>query len=169
MAGKYLRGGELLPIPAETIAEDRADATYVPRLGTPPVVIVDIDGTLALHNGRSPYDLSRCGDDLPNRPVIDAVRSAAAAGLRVVYCSGREASAREATRKWLRSHVGVDGALLMRATGDVRKDSVVKRELFDQFIRDDFDVRYVLDDRQQVVDMWRSLGLAVFQVARGDF
>lgn len=53
--------------------------------------------------------------------------------------------------------------------GDMRKDSIVKRELFDAHIRDVYDVHYVLDDRQQVVDMWRGLGLAVFQVAPGDF
>ncbi len=27
----------------------------------------------------------------------------------------------------------------------------------------------VVDDRQKVVDMWRDLGLTVFQVAPGDF
>ena len=32
-----------------------------------------------------------------------------------------------------------------------------------------YNVHFVLDDRQQVVDMWRSLGLTVFQVAEGDF
>ncbi|MDJ0647343.1 MAG: hypothetical protein QNJ60_01435 [Xenococcaceae cyanobacterium MO_188.B19] len=33
----------------------------------------------------------------------------------------------------------------------------------------DFRCLFILDDRQQVVDMWRSLGLTVFQVAEGDF
>ena len=31
------------------------------------------------------------------------------------------------------------------------------------------DVYLVVDDRQKVVDMWRNLGLTVFQVAPGDF
>ena len=31
------------------------------------------------------------------------------------------------------------------------------------------DVFAVFDDRQQVVDMWRSNGLTCFQVADGDF
>ena len=31
------------------------------------------------------------------------------------------------------------------------------------------DVFLVVDDRDKVVKMWRSLGLSVFQVAEGDF
>ena len=45
----------------------------------------------------------------------------------------------------------------------------MKLELFDRHVRDSYDVRYVLDDRQQVVDAWRSIGLTVFQVAEGNF
>lgn len=168
MAEKYTRKGHLQPVPDEVFDEPSVDA-YEPEPGAAPAVMVDIDGTLALHNGRSPYDLTRCGDDLPNQGVIDAVRAAAANGMQVIYCSGREDSAREVTAAWLKAQVGVDGALHMRAANDKRKDSIVKRELFDQHIRGRYDVRYVLDDRQQVVDMWRALGLTVFQVAKGDF
>lgn len=170
MVSKYLPGGHLLPIPDDAFDVATADVTpYEPRPGTPPAIIVDIDGTLALHNGRSPYDLSRCGDDLPNAAVIEAAQAAARDEVQVIYCSGREDSAREATSQWLTKHVGVAGPLFMRASDDKRKDAIVKRELFDEHIRDRFDVRYVLDDRQQVVDMWRDLGLTVFQVAKGDF
>ena len=90
-------------------------------------------------------------------------------GLEVIFCSGREDTARETTVQWIAEHVEVPGRLYMRAAGDRRKDAIVKRDLFDRHIRHEYDVRYVLDDRQQVVDMWRALGLTVFQVARGDF
>lgn len=99
-------------------------------------MLVDIDGTLALHNGRSPYDLARCGDDLPNSAVIDAVKSAHAAGRQIIYLSGREDVARETTAEWLKRHVGIDGPLYMRAASDKRKDSIVKRELFDTHVRE---------------------------------
>ncbi|KAB1900519.1 5'-hydroxyl kinase, partial [Micromonospora sp. AMSO31t] len=36
-------------------------------------------------------------------------------------------------------------------------------------IKDRYRVVGVFDDRQQVVRMWRSLDLTVFQVAEGDF
>lgn len=169
MASRYTRGGHLLPVDLSQPTAGPPPDRYEPVPGAQAAVIVDIDGTLALHNGRDPYDLGRCGDDLPNAAVIDAVQAAARDGMTVIYCSGRENSARGATSSWLTRHVGVPGALLMRETGDRRKDSIVKRELFDTHIREHFDVRYVLDDRQQVVDMWRQLGLTVFQVAPGDF
>ena len=57
----------------------------------------------------------------------------------------------------------------MRPAGDRRRDSIVKAELFDRKVRDEYRVLVVLDDRKQVVDMWRSLGLTCLQVAEGDF
>jgi len=57
----------------------------------------------------------------------------------------------------------------MRPTGDNRKDAIVKREIFDREIRDRYRILFVLDDRNQVVDMWRELGLTCLQVAPGDF
>ena len=60
-------------------------------------------------------------------------------------------------------------ALFMRAEGDSRRDSIVKQEIFDTDVRDRWRVVGVFDDRQQVVRMWRGLGLTVFQVAEGDF
>lgn len=168
MAQKYLHKGQLQPIP-DKVFDTEAIEPYAPTEGAIPAVMVDIDGTLALHNGRSPYDLTQCPADLPNAAVVEAVQAAAADDLAVVYCSGREDSARDDTAAWINRHVGIPGLLYMRAADDKRKDSVIKRELFDRHIRDRFDVRYVFDDRQQVVDMWRSLGLTVFQVAEGDF
>jgi hypothetical protein len=58
----------------------------------------------------------------------------------------------------------------MRAEKDNRKDSIIKRELFDKHIRDKYHVDFVLDDRDQVVRMWRrELGLTCLQVNYGNF
>jgi hypothetical protein len=48
-------------------------------------------------------------------------------------------------------------------------DFRVKYDLFSEYIRDKYSVKFVLDDRQQVVDMWRRLGLKCLQVQAGDF
>lgn len=169
MAQRYLRKGDLLPIPDEWWTEDDAEPeTYTYTPGLPWAVIVDIDGTVALSNGRDPYDMTRVSDDLPNEPVIRAVE-AAAENMEVIYCSGRTDDARADTETWLTSHELPQGRLLMRAAGDSRKDSIVKAELFNKHIRGVSNVAYVFDDRQQVVDMWRELGLTVLQVAPGDF
>jgi hypothetical protein len=56
----------------------------------------------------------------------------------------------------------------MRKDGDFRADYIVKQEILDAHIPKDR-VLFVLDDRQQVVDMWRRNGLMCFQVAEGNF
>jgi predicted kinase len=168
MYRRYLAGRSLpLPVP-----EVRAlpPAVYSPPDGAPEAVLVDIDGTVALMNGRGPYDMTRVGEDRPNTPVVAAIRAMHAAGHRIVFCSGRTDDCREATEAWLARHVGVPyDALYMRATGDQRRDSVVKGEIFEREIRTRYHVVGVFDDRAQVVRMWRALGLTVFQVADGDF
>ncbi|MDI1459697.1 AAA family ATPase [Catellatospora sp. KI3] len=153
-----------------TLPEPAVHRTYTPPVGMPRAILVDLDGTVALMGARSPYDHTRVHLDLPNQPVIDAVRALHAAGHTVVYCSGRVDACREATAAWLDEHVGVPyAALHMRRTGDQRKDSVVKQEIFERELRDNWHVVAVLDDRNQVVRMWRELGLTVFQVADGAF
>lgn len=118
----------------------------------------------------SPHDWQRVGFDQPNPAVIEAVRAMHAAGNAIVFCTGRDDEARVETEVWLDLFVGVPyEGLFMRPPGDNRKDAIVKREIFESDIRDRWRVVGVLDDRRQVVRMWRELGLTVFQVAEGDF
>jgi CII-binding regulator of phage lambda lysogenization HflD len=51
----------------------------------------------------------------------------------------------------------------------VRRDDVVKAELFDQHVRHRYHVRVSLDDRDRCIRLWRQLGLACWQVNYGDF
>jgi predicted kinase len=168
MHARYLAGRNL-PLPIPYISEISVNV-YEPDPALPAAVLVDIDGTVALMGDRSPYDWHRVGNDLPNPAVITAVRAMHAAGNAIIFCSGRDAVCRPETEAWLDLYVGVlYEALFMRPEGDGRKDAVVKREIFDREIRDNWRIAGVFDDRQQVVRMWRALGLTVFQVAEGDF
>jgi len=134
------------------------------------VVLVDIDGTVALMDGRGPFDWAKVGSDKPNMPVHVMVKALAKDGYRIVFLSGRDSTCREQTISWLRDHFDFDFDLLMRPVGDNRKDAVVKRELFDTHIAGRYHVLVVLDDRDQVVRMWRDdLGLTCLQVAPGAF
>ncbi len=149
------------PIRTEPVAQDES---------LPDCILVDLDGTVALMGNRSPYDVTRLHLDRPNAPVIKAVKAMYEAGHTIVYCSGRTDDGREATERWLDEHVGVPyAALHMRKTGDARKDSIVKREIFEREIAQNWHVVAVFDDRNQVVKMWRSIGLTVVQVAEGNF
>jgi predicted kinase len=172
MHARFLAGATFpLPIPERAEKDAPAARPYVPKIGAPAAVLVDIDGTIALMGDRSPYDWDRVGEDKPNEKVVELVRWLdTREEMQVIFLSGRDGSCEDDTVDWLMGVGGFEGALLfMRAEGDTRKDSVVKLELFDKHIRDNYDVRFVLDDRDQVVKMWRSLGLTCFQVAEGDF
>jgi hypothetical protein len=83
--------------------------------------------------------------------------------------SGRMEQCRQETVAWLNRH-GLDAVHLhMRPDGDYRPDDELKREIYEQEIRAGYLVTGVIDDRDKVVRMWRSLGLCVLQVAEGDF
>lgn len=144
---------------------------YLPQDDTlPKAIICDLDGTLAIIHDRSPFDGLACGSDRLNEPVARLVRTYRAAGLQVLMMSGRQDEARAATENWLKAHDLPYDALLMRATGDSRKDALVKKDLYEQHVRGRYFVEMVLDDRNQVVDLWRlELGLPCMQVNYGDF
>lgn len=159
-----------VPLDPEPSTDPDNPTPYVPVAGTPDAIMVDIDGTVALMQGRSPFDETRVHEDLPNEAVIRAVRAMQAAGNLVIFCSGRTDGCFDATERWIQEHVQVPyEALFMRKSGDQRKDSIVKVEIFDKYIRDNYNIVGVFDDRAQVVRAWRLLGLPVFAVAEGDF
>lgn len=139
--------------------------------GKPKAFLVDIDGTLAHMTTRGPFDWKRVGEDHLDEIVAEIVKSlAAGSDYKVIIMSGRDSACRRETIKWLIwNGLGWYDELFMRAEGDMRKDNIVKAELFDKHVRDNFDVDFVLDDRDQVVRMWRQMGLTCLQVAEGKF
>ena len=145
---------------------------YEPNLDKPQAWIVDVDGTLALKTGdRGWYDMTRVGEDEPNKAVVQVVQDLAECGYEILICSGRTDDGEIATAEWLTEHLGHDrwSELFTRKTGDQRPDNIIKLEIFNEYIRDHYNVVGVIDDRDSVVDLWRSLGLTCFQPARGDF
>ncbi len=140
----------------------------------PRAIIIDLDGTVALKGERSAYDYNRVDEDLPNKPVIKIVENylSYGQGNRVIFLSGREDSCFEKTKTWIKDNVclmDIESLLLMRKTGDNRKDCIIKKEIFDAEIKDKYYIDFILDDRNQVVNMWRKMGLTCLQVADGNF
>ena len=155
------------------------------------IVIFDLDGTLALidkrrdistkDNGKMDWDIffdpKNISLDDPNIPVIKMAQMLDSQGFNIVIFSGRSKSTYRTTRQWLIQNDVPFDMLQMRPndrdTGGhfhFMKDSDLKQMwLDDTDIVDKNDVFAVFDDRNQVVDMWRSNGLTTFQVADGDF
>ena len=138
-------------------------------MNNPKAIICDIDGTLAIMGKRSPYDWKSVGIDTVKEDIANIVRTYHSLKNLVVIFSGREDSCREITEEWLEKNNIPYNLLLMRKAGDHRKDSIVKEEMYRTWIENDYDVMFVLDDRNQVVKMWREIGLTCLQVAEGDF
>lgn len=131
-----------------------------------PAIICDLDGTLALNNGhRSHYDASTCDQDDLCRPVKKLLEIYYRfMGYQILYVSGREDKYRPQTNSFMLTHHCPPGPLMMRPTGDFRKDYIVKQEIFDREIRGKYNVELVVDDRPSVIQMWRSLGLYTLAV-----
>ena len=137
-----------------------------------------------------------CDDDAPIWPAIDVLmalqQAIGADGYRhcVEIWSGRgqgeNNGVREKTLRWL-SHI-TKGALTlrinplstffyadnvidlrMRAHCDYTPDNELKKIWLDESREQGRVPDLVFDDRQKVVDMWRSEGIPCFQVAPGDF
>lgn len=135
----------------------------------PPCYIFDIDGTLAKTNGRSVYDYTQVATDVPNVDVVVIQKILRTTDAKIFIMSGRDSVCRAETLKWLEDNLIQHDGLYMRAEGDDRKDSIIKKELYDANIKDKYNVLGVFDDRNQIVDMWRSLGITVYQVGYGYF
>jgi predicted kinase len=163
-------GISLPPIPE--IANDYGPVfrPYVEQEGLPHAIIVDIDGTLAHMNGRDPYDGTLVHTDTFDSTIgMIATLWAEELDTAVIVLSGRDEKYREVTVNWLGDNNFDFDVLYMRPEGDTRNDAVVKDELFEKHIAGKYNVDFVLDDRNRVVEMWRAKGLRVLQVAEGDF
>lgn len=137
----------------------------------PKAIICDLDGTLCFLNGRDPYNASTCENDLVNEPIMAIIRKFSE-DHNILFTSGREGKYMTETINWLGNHLDLNKTryyLFMRKEGDMRKDSIIKEEIFETKIRPVFNVVFVLDDRNQVVEMWREKGLTCLQVAEGNF
>lgn len=139
--------------------------------------IIDIDGTLADCEHRRHHLETKdwtsfylnMSEDRPNIWCVILTRAIAKMGVDVVLTTGRPEEYREATTNWLHRHGIEYSALFMRATKDYRKDCVVKEEILHRDIQPRWFPLFAVDDRKQVVDMWRKNYIVTLQCAEGDF
>jgi predicted kinase len=152
------------PLLRVSYTAEKQDATL------PKAIICDLDGTLALMGNRDPYDASESDKDDVNEAVASVIKAFAGKGYAILLLSGREEIFRAPTLRFLEKSALPWHHLWMRQTRDYRKDAVIKREIFDREISGKYYIEFVLDDRDQVVEMWRKeLKLNCFQVNYGNF
>lgn len=149
---------------------DNRERSVKQDISLPKAIICDLDGTLALMDDRNPFDATHADKDDLNEPVANTLKVFAKEGYQILLVSGREDRFREPTISFLNQYDIPYHQLWMRPSKDFRKDSIVKREIFDAEIAGKYYIEFVLDDRDQVVEMWRKeLKLPCFQVNYGSF
>lgn len=137
-------------------------------------IIVDIDGTLSnidhrLHHvlGMKPNwekFFGELGKDKPHEEIQRLVQIYSQTGFVVYLVSARPEDYRLQTEAWLEKHNVPFDFLFMRKKGDYRPDPIVKKEILDREFKDKSIIEFVVDDRPQVVEMWRENGLRVLAV-----
>jgi hypothetical protein len=151
-------------------------------MNTRPLYIFDLDGTLALIEHRRhfvesptknwPAFFAACVDDAPNLPVVRTLLALKRSGADILIWSGRSDEVRQETEQWLRDHsiYEMTGRLIMRKAGDHQNDETLKLSWLQAMPADDRNrLIAIFDDRDRVVNMWRTNGVACFQVAAGNF
>jgi predicted kinase len=145
-------------------------------------IICDLDGTLCNIEHRRHHVRKTDGskknwmafmDGIPNDTIhewCDTLLNACRyQGKKIVLASGRSEQERKATVDWLTKHNVIYDNLLMRKSGDSRRDDIVKEIILDFEILTRYTPHFMIDDRQQVVDMWRKRGYVCLQCDVGDF
>lgn len=143
--------------------------------------IIDIDGTIAKKApDRDIHDFSRVGEDTLYEDVANILymiqeyysihytgeyfREERVPLIQMIYVTARNETCREQTESWLlHNNFRVD-ELYMRGKYNQRKDVEVKKNIYWQHIHNKYEIMGVFEDRNNIVDMYRELGLTVYQV-----
>lgn len=137
---------------------------YVADESKPKAIIVDVDGTIANRVGRSPFEWAKVGQDTPRSVIIDLIKCywKSTNDLHIIFLSGRDSVCRHETLEWIADHIGffyTDIKLFMRAEGDMRKDTIIKEELFWEHIADNYNIIAAFDDRPCITRLWHSINI----------
>ena len=139
------------------------------------VVIVDIDNVISDSRWREEHlpDFDKfhslCGQDHPVAPVVALVNTLGlGGGFELIGVTGRNEKWRAETVSWMLRHgVWIDD-ILMRPDTDFRPAPELKLALVRQRLGDDYMIRervaFVLDDREDILGAFRSLGVIGLRV-----
>ena len=145
------------------------------------VVICDLDGTIAHiskdkdgKGTRTFFEMSKVKFDVFDHVVYTMVNSLVENfDADLIFFTGRNAHCFDQTVEWLDKHLedySYDGLssrtlrnggykIYSRLLNDYRKDYEIKKELYDTFVKDKYEVLAVFDDRPQVLSLWHDLKL----------
>lgn len=144
-------------------------------------IICDLDGTLCNTDHRQHFmagpkkDWKGFFGAMAADPIHawckELLNAMGGSGYQVIFVTGRPEIYRIPTVDWLVAHkiYPYMFRLFMRDDGGQKPDHEVKERIYRDQIEPQWDVRFVVDDRKSVVEMWRRIGLTCLQCAPGEF
>ena len=141
------------------------------------IIIVDIDGTLCTHEKREKIATDEAGvlnwdvfythenvmSDEPIWETINNVKKYKEKEFKVVIFTARPEAVRHSTELWLHTYGVPFDYLYMRSIDDHTTPAIeLKKKMYDMFI--DEKVFCAFEDRNEIVDLWLSLGIPTFKI-----
>ena len=153
--------------------EEMTDTRVIrePELNLPSIVICDLDATLALHQGREPFEWDLLKTDKMD-PRLRLLLNHFMGLYKVVFVTGRPESARLATTEWLQdpeNKLHDNWVLFMRKNNDFSHGDDYKEKVYREKIEGKYNVLCVFEDSNKCVSRWRELGLLTCQVENSDY
>lgn len=140
------------------------------------IVIVDIDNTLSINKKRYElatksdgsidwdilYDYQNVVSDEPNLPMIEIVNSLHDE-YEIYILTGRPQSILNSTQNWLEMYgIKYDFIGMRSEENHYINDVELKEKMYNEFVKDG--VFCAFDDRQDIIDLWKSFGVTSFKV-----
>ena len=143
-------------------------------------IIFDMDGTLSNPSHRQHFMNKEKKDwssfyvaaahDEPNKEILEMyLMYKMNPEYETVIVTGRPEKYRLLTIQWMNKHDIPMSEIYMRPDGDFQQDYTLKSGIYNKLTEEGHNIVLAIDDRQQVVDMWRAQGILCLQCAKGDF
>jgi phosphoglycolate phosphatase-like HAD superfamily hydrolase len=150
------------------------------RKTKPRAVIWDLDGTLSDDRARAHFvEVERgkqrdwksyfdaIGEDPPIAASMEVLRAMHAAGIRIVFLTGRPDHTRRTTQRWLKANGLTEyDRLVMRPPGEFRPAGRFKVDEVEK-LRREYELVCAFEDRIDVADALREAGVPVFLYGGG--
>lgn len=75
---------------------------------------------------------------------------------KIIYVTGRNEKFRKTTEEQLNKYIE-NYLLFMRKDKDFRGDEIIKKEIYLEKIKPQYNIFFILDDRDKVVNMWERI------------
>lgn len=145
-----------------------------------PTIVIDMDGTLCDCEHRVHLAAAGQWDEFHSHLMEDNVMkdlefllSSLEDNVQVIACTGRNAAFYNATTRWLNDNNIFLDHVLMRPDGDFTPDHELKPRLLEEHFGSKEavleEVKFVIDDRDKVVEAWRNYGLPCWQCRPGGY